>query len=88
MNDRITYTTISQFRHEESRKLAGKWLKMVAERNKASEQLEGLRKEYSVAKAEKKTELAARILPLEQKYEKLIADIHALEKEIRTFEQR
>ena len=88
VNDRITYTTLSQFRHEESRKLAGKWLKMVAERNKASEQLEGLRKEYSVAKAEKKTELAARILPLEQKYEKLIADIHALEKEIRTFEQR
>lgn len=88
VNDRITYTTLSQFRHEESRKLADKWLKMVAERNKASEQLEGLRKEYSVAKAEKKTELAARILPLEQKYEKLIADIHALEKEIRTFEQR
>lgn len=88
VNDRITYTTLSQFRHEESRKLADKWLKMVAERNKASEQLEGLRKEYSVAKAEKKTELAARILPLEQKYEKLITDIHALEKEIRTFEQR
>lgn len=88
VNDRITYTTLSQFRHEESRKLAEKWMKMSAERNKASEQLEGLRKEYSVAKAEKKTELATKILPLEQRYEKLVADLRTLEKEIRAFEQR
>lgn len=88
VNDRITYTTISQFRHEESRKLAGKWQKMVEERNQTYEELEGLRRQYSMAKPENKAKLAARILPLEQKYEKLIADVYALEKEIRTFEQR
>ena len=88
VNDRITYTNLSQFRNEENRKLANKWLKLVDERNKASEQLEELRKQYSVSRPEKKTELAASILALEQKYEKLIADVRSIEKEIRIFEQR
>jgi hypothetical protein len=88
LNDRITYTNLSQFRNEESRKLANKWLKLVDERNKASEQLEELRKQYSVSRPEKKAELAASILALEQKYEKLIADVRSMEKEIRIFEQR
>lgn len=88
VNDRITYTNLSQFRNEESRKLANKWLKLVDERNKASEQLEKLRKQYSVSRPEKKAELAASILALEQKYEKLIADVRSMEKEIRIFEQR
>ena len=88
VNDRITYTNLSQFRNEESRKLANKWLKLVDERNKASERLEELRKQYSVSRPEKKAELAASILALEQKYEKLIADVRSMEKEIRIFEQR
>ncbi|MBO5794418.1 MAG: hypothetical protein J6R11_04995 [Bacteroidaceae bacterium] len=88
VNDRITYTNLSQFRNEESRKLANKWLKLIDERNKASEQLEELRKQYSVSRPEKKAELAASILALEQKYEKLIADVRSMEKEIRIFEQR
>lgn len=88
VNDRITYTNLSQFRNEESRKLANKWLKLVDERNKASEQLEELRKQYSVSRPEKKAELAASILAIEQKYEKLIADVRSMEKEIRIFEQR
>lgn len=88
VNDRITYTNLSQFRNEESRKLANKWLKLVDERNRASEQLEELRKQYSVSRPEKKAELAASILALEQKYEKLIADVRSMEKEIRIFEQR
>lgn len=88
VNDRITYTNLSQFRNEESRKLANKWLKLLDERNKASEQLEELRKQYSVSRPEKKAELAASILALEQKYEKLIADVRSMEKEVRIFEQR
>ena len=88
VNDRITYTNLSQFRNEESRKLANKWLKLVDERNKASERLEELRKQYSVSRPEKKAELAASILALEQKYEKLITDVRSMEKEIRIFEQR
>ena len=88
VNDRITYTNLSQFRNEESRKLANKWLKLIDERNKASEQLEELRKQYSVSRPEKKAELAASILALEQKYEKLITDVRSMEKEIRIFEHR
>ncbi len=88
VNDRITYTNLSQFRNEESRKLANKWLKLIDERNKASEQLEELRKQYSMSRPEKKAELAASILALEQKYEKLIADVRSMEKEIKIFEQR
>ena len=88
VNDRITYTNLSQFRHDESRKLAEEWLKLVDERNKASEQLVKLRMDYSLANDEKKAELATTLLSLEQKYEKLIADVHSLEKEIRIFEQR
>ena len=88
VNDRITYTNLSQFRHEESRKMAEKWLKLVDERNTTCEQLENLRKKYSLAKEAQRTELSSTILSLEQKYEKLIADVHSLEKEIRIFEQR
>lgn len=88
VNDRITYTNLSQFRHDESRKLAEEWLKLVDERNKASKQLDKLRMDYSLANDEKKAELATTLLSLEQKYEKLIADVHSLEKEIRIFEQR
>ena len=88
VNDRITYTNLSQFRHEESRKMAEKWLKLVDERNTTSEQLENLRKQYSLAKEAQRTELSNTILSLEQKYEKLIADVRSLEKEIRIFEQR
>ena len=88
VNDRITYTNLSQFRHEESRKMAEKWLKLVDERNTTSEQLENLRKKYSLAKETQRTELSSTILSLEQKYEKLIADVRSLEKEIRIFEQR
>ena len=88
VNDRITYTNLSQFRHDESHKLAEEWLKLVDERNKASEQLDKLRMDYSLANDEKKAELATTLLSLEQKYEKLIADVHSLEKEIRIFEQR
>ena len=88
VNDRITYNSISQFRHEESRKLAEKWMKMSAERNTVSGQLEDLRHQYHVANSEKKAELATKILPLEQRYEKLVAGLRTLEKEIRAFEQR
>ena len=68
--------------------MAEKWIKMIAERNTVSEQLEGLRQKYSEGKPENKAELATKILPLEQKYEKLVSDLCSLEKEIRTFEQR
>lgn len=88
VNDNITYTTSSQFRHEESKKLAEQWLKKNKELDNTAAELDKLRLEYSSAKENKKSQLSTKILPLEQKYEKLIFDIYYIEKEIRSYEQR
>ena len=84
----ITYTNLAQFRHNESRKLAERWLKMMTERDEAYRKLDILRKQYSEANEQDKTKLSEEIMPLEERYEILIIDITSLEKEIRAFEQR
>ena len=88
INDMITYTNLAQFRHNESRKLAERWLKMMTERDEAYRKLDILRKQYSEANEQDKTKLSEEIIPLEERYEILIIDITSLEKEIRAFEQR
>ena len=88
INDMITYTYLAQFRHNESRKLAERWLKMMTERDEAYRKLEILRKQYSEANEQDKPKLSEEIIPLEERYEILIIDITSLEKEIRAFEQR
>ena len=88
INDMITYTYLAQFRHNESRKLAERWLKMMTERDEAYRKLDILRKQYSEANEQDKTKLSEEIIPLEERYEILIIDITSLEKEIRAFEQR
>ena len=88
INDMITYTNLDQFRHEESRKLAERWLNMMTERDETYRKLDTLRKQYSDANAKDKPKLSEAIIPLEERYEILIIDIASLEKEIRAFEQR
>ena len=88
INDMITYTNLAQFRHNESRKLAERWLKMMTERDEAYRKLDILRKQYSEANEQDKPKLSEEIIPLEERYEILIIDITSLEKEIRAFEQR
>ena len=88
INDMITYTNFTQFRHEESRKLAERWLNMTEERDETYRKLDTLRKQYSDANAQDKPKLSEAIIPLEERYEILIIDIDSLEKEIRAYEQR
>ena len=88
INDMITYTNFTQFRHEESRKLAERWLSMTEERDETYRKLDTLRKQYSDANAQDKPKLSEAIIPLEERYEILIIDINSLEKEIRAYEQR
>lgn len=88
VNDNITYTTIQQFRHAQSKAMAEKWLEMNKELDTIIKTLDILRQQYSSTKDNTKAQLATKILPLEQRYEQLITDIYSLEKEIRSYEQR
>lgn len=88
VNDRIIYTTLSQFRHNESVKLAEQWLSKTKEKEDVSKQLEAKRKQYLLANATEKTALKQKLAVLEGQYEQLVPAIKLLEKEIRTYEQR
>lgn len=88
ISDNITYTSLSQFRHDESKQLAERWIKMNKEREKVASKLNTLRYQFISVKEDKKQNLSTNILKLEQTYEKLIYDIYSLEKEIRSYEQR
>lgn len=88
ISDNITYTSLSQFRHDESKQLAECWIKMNKEREKVASKLNTLRYQFISVKEDKKQNLSTNILKLEQTYEKLIYDIYSLEKEIRSYEQR
>lgn len=88
ISDNITYTSLSQFRHDESKQLAERWIKMNKEREKVASKLNTLRYQFISVKEDKKQKLSSNILTLEQTYEKLIYDIYSLEKEIRSYEQR
>lgn len=88
VNDRIVYTTMTQFRHDESAKLAVQWLAKTKEKDSVAKQLDAMRRQYMSADAASKATLKPTLLSLEQQYEQLIPAIALLEKEIRSYEQR
>lgn len=88
VNDKIIYTTLSQFRHSESIKLAEQWIAKTKEKEDVSRQLETMRKQYMVSDAAVKAAMKPKLVSLELQYEQLIPVISLLEKEIRTYEQR
>lgn len=88
VDDRIIYTTFSQFRHNESVKLAEQWLSKTKEKDNVSKQLDAMRMQYLSANVANKAALKQKILVLEEEYEQLVPAIKLLEKEIRTYEQR
>lgn len=88
VNDNITYTTLSQFRYNESKSLAEKWLNVQRELNILSAELDKLRLQYYFGDKVLKQNLTPKIVESEQKYEKMLTDIYKLEKEIRSYEQR
>lgn len=88
VNDRIVYTSFSQFRHKESIDLVVQWLAKTKDKDTVSKQLEAKRRQYLSADASVRAALQPEILALEQQYEQLIPAISLLEKEIRVYEQR
>lgn len=88
VNDRIIYTTLSQFRHDESARLAVRWLAKTKEKDEVGRHLETKRRQFISGDASTKATLKSEILALEQQYENLIPAISLLEKEIRVYEQR
>lgn len=88
VNDKIIYTTLSQFRHSESARLAKQWIAKTKEKGDVSRQLEAMRKQYLASDAAAKAAMKPKLVSLEQQYEQLIPAISLLEKEIRTYEQR
>lgn len=88
VNDHIIYTSLAQFRHKESTKLAEQWVSKVKDKDNVSKQLETLRWQYHASDAATRATLKPKITALEEQYAQLIPAINLLEKEICAYEQR
>ncbi|MDE5560420.1 MAG: hypothetical protein K2J00_01235 [Bacteroidaceae bacterium] len=88
INDNIVYTSPQQFRHPKSKELIKDWQKRKNELVSTSELLEKYREDVHLSKETNNISIKELITELEQKQAKAISDIYAIEKEIRTFEQR
>lgn len=88
VNDNIIYTSFNQFRYNESKSLAQKWLNQTQRMHNLSTELDNLRQKFSTSNKHDRNELSPVIKSKEQEYEKLINDIYDIEKEIRSYEQR
>lgn len=88
INDRVSYTSSSQFRSNASRQLYGQWLQMQQESKRKKAQLETLRSQYEAASASGKKNLSADILKTERQVEQLDITIAQTEKRIRNNENQ
>lgn len=88
INDNIIYTSVQQFRHPKSKELIKDWLKNKKELATTAELLEKYREDIHLSKGTNSGRLKELIIGLEQKQAKAQIDNSAIEKEIRSFEQR
>lgn len=86
INDRITYTDISQFQDPESSNLYREYLSTQKQLKETEQLLEKARNFYAKAKPEDKRVLRAEILDAEKQFVRLTADAKTLEKCIRKAE--
>jgi hypothetical protein len=86
INDQVTYTSISQFRSEESLSLYKELTDTQKRLENMKNNLEKSRNYYAKAKAEDKRVLRTEILDAEQQLLQLTTDIKTLEKRIRNAE--
>lgn len=86
INDRVTYTSPSQFRNQESLSLYKELVDMQKRLDETKANLEKSRSYYSKGNADDKHVLRSVILDAEQQLFKLTADIRTLEKRIRNAE--
>ena len=83
LNDRHVYTTLSDFRSDEARKLAVRWLETKRDNEKTTAALRQLREQYAAAPAATKQQLAPQIRIMEAKAEQLYSEQREQEKQIR-----
>lgn len=86
INDRVTYTDISQFQDPESANLYREYLSTQKQLKDYKQLLEKSRNFYTKAKPEDKRVLRAEILDAERQYVRLATDVKTLEKRIRKAE--
>ena len=86
INDRITYTDISQFKDTESADLYREYLNTQKQLKEMEQLLEKSRNFYAKAKPEDKRVLRTEILDAEKQFVRLTADVKTLEKRIRKAE--
>lgn len=86
IDDSRTYTTQSDFRSEDARRLCREW----ADRKKGlallEEQLDRQRDEYAAAGSRRRSEMRRQVLDLERRVEQLRAEVRAAEKAARNAE--
>lgn len=87
INDRLTYTTLSQFRNAEAKKQAKGWLNTRSQLQQLDKKLDELRSQYHMNKNKRET-LKSTIEQLESQQETLIINLSKQEKDIRSFENR
>lgn len=86
VNDRITYTLLSEFRSPEAGKMARTWLEGNKRQSAQEAELKKLRDQYAQSNPTRKKSLAKQITALETQCEKGAADLNSLEKKIRAAE--
>lgn len=86
INDRLTFTTISQFKTENGRRMAQQWASKCKDLEELEKELSELRNQYASANDVKRKQSSSQILEKERKEEMLISEISFLEKEIRKAE--
>lgn len=86
IDDKRTYTLVTDFQSPEARKLAAWWKESTADLQGVTERLDQLREVYSIGNAARRKQLERQILTTEQNREKLLNELKAQEKKIRNLE--
>lgn len=88
VNDQVTYTSLSQFKEPESLRQFIELQNAKKQLNDIRTQLQQSRNYYAKANAEDKAALQQELLSTERRYERLTAEVKALEKQIRNAENK
>lgn len=86
INDRVTYTSASQFRAPDNDILFAEYLSMQKQQKELKDNLDKSRNFYSKAKADDRQIIGKEILDNEKRYETSIREMKKLEKRIRNTE--
>ncbi len=86
LNDRKTCHTEADFKNAEVRAQVKAWQESSRKLQSTRSQLQALRDKYAASSDAQKSQMAAKIRLLESEFEKLLADVERIEKDIRSKE--